>query len=295
MRAPLATFFELRRTFAWNRRCDMPTIRRLSVVALCLCITGVVRAPFIRAQQAATEAPTSAKTWLDKRQALEDYLKIADVIKMEEIGVGVTKPRRAYLAAGGLVDRMAWKTITPGIHDGFWESYKSEIAAYELDKLLGLDMIPPTVERHVKGDLGAAIMWVSPTKSFKELGGPPSPPSLKAAAWNRQLVRAKMFDNLICNIDPNLGNWLVDPSWNLILIDHTRSFTPKKDMVHQMTRIDQELWDKMKALTVESLTPALQKWIGNREIRAIIERRDRMQTVIEKLIATNTEAAVFVR
>jgi hypothetical protein len=39
----------------------------------------------------------------------------------------------------------------------------------------------------------------------------------------------------------------------------------------------------------------LQKWIGNREIRAIIERRDRMQTVIEKLIATNTEAAVFVR
>ena len=78
-------------------------------------------------------------------------------------------------------------------------------------------------------------------------------------------------------------------------IDYTRSFTPKKDMVHQMTRIDQELWDKMKALTVESLTPALQKWIGNREIRAIIERRDRMQTVIEKLIATNTEAAVFVR
>ena len=96
----------------------MPTIRRLSVVALCLCITGVVRAPFIRAQQAATEAPTSAKTWLDKRQALEDYLKIADVIKMEEIGVGVTKPRRAYLAAGGLVD--GWRgRRSPGIHEGF--------------------------------------------------------------------------------------------------------------------------------------------------------------------------------
>jgi hypothetical protein len=273
----------------------MPTIRRLSVVALCLCITGVVRAPFIHAQQAATETPTSAKTWLDKRQAMEDYLKTADVIKMEEIGVGVTRPRRAYLAPGGLVDRMAWKTITPGLHEGFWESYKSEIAAYELDKLLGLEMIPPTVERRVKGDVGAAIMWVSPTKSFKDLGGPPTPPSLKAAVWNRQLVRAKMFDNLIGNIDPNLGNWLVDPSWNLLLIDHTRSFTTKKDMVHQMTRIDQELWDKMKTLTVESLTPALQKWIGNREIRAIIERRDRMQTVIEKLIATNTEAAVFVR
>ncbi len=90
---------------------------------------------------------------------------------MEDIPVGVTKPRRAYLAPGGLTDRMAWKTIRPGIYSGYWESYKSEIAAYELDKLLGLEMIPPTVERRVQGDLGAAVMWVSPIKSFKDLGG----------------------------------------------------------------------------------------------------------------------------
>ncbi len=104
-----------------------------------------------------------------------------------------------------------------------------------------------------------------------------------------------MFDNLICNIDPNLGNWLVDPSWNLILIDHTRSFTTKKDMVHQLTRVDRELWDRMKALTVESLTPALEKWIDKREIGAMIERRDRLQGVIDKLVAAKGEAAVFVR
>ena len=68
---------------------------------------------------------------------------------------------------------MAWKAIKPGRKDGYWESYKSEIAAYELDKLLGLGMIPPTVEKRVKGELGAAVMWASPTKSFKELGGVP--------------------------------------------------------------------------------------------------------------------------
>ena len=273
----------------------MSPLRRVTAVAICLLVTALSLAPFASAQQTAAEATANAKTWLEKRQALEDYLKSAEVVKMEEIGLGVTKPRRAYLAPGGLVDRMAWKTITPGIHGGFWESYKSEIAAYELDKLLGLEMIPPTVERSVKGDLGAAIMWVSPIKSFKDLGGPPTPPSIKAAAWNRQLVRAKMFDNLICNIDPNLGNWLVDPSWNLILIDHTRSFTTRKDMVHKLTHIDRELWDRMKALTVETLTPALEQWIGNREIRAIIERRDRMQAAIDRLVASKTEAAVFAR
>ena len=62
-----------------------------------------------------------------------------------------------------------------------------------------------------------------------------------------------------------------------------------------MTRIDSELWERMKALTVETLTPTLESWIGNREIRGIIERRDRMQTVIDKLVAAKTEASVFVR
>lgn len=273
-------------------------LRRVLIVALFFIVTSVPlfpRAPLATAAQATAETAASAKSWVDRRVEMEDYLRAAVVTKLEEIGLGVTRPRRAYLAPGGLVDRMAWKTIAPGIHSGYWESYKSEIAAYELDKLLGLDMIPPTVERQVNRESGAAIMWASPAKSFKDLGGPPTPPSDKVTKWNRQLIQAKMLDNLIANIDPNLGNWLVDPSWNLILIDHTRSFTTQKDMVHVMTRVDHELWERMKALTVESLTPPLKKWIGNREIRAIIERRDRMQTVIDKLVATKGEAAVFVR
>lgn len=271
--------------------------RALSV-ALFLVFTSAPlfpQAPVATVPQATAEPAASAKTWLDKRQEMEDYLRTAVVTKLEDIGLGVTKPRRAYLAPGGPFDRMAWKTIAPGIHSGYWESYKSEIAAYELDKLLELNMIPPTVEREVHRDRGAAVMWASPIKSFKDLGGPPTPPSDHVARWNRQLIQAKMFDNLIANIDPNLGNWLVDPSWNLILIDHTRSFTTKKEMVHEMTRIDHELWQRMKALTVESLTPALKKWMGNREIRGIIERRDRMQGVIDKLVASRGEAAVFVR
>jgi hypothetical protein len=274
----------------------MPVIARVSFVVLCLVAPGApvsTSAPG-SGHQAAGES-TSSRTWLDRREALENYLKIADVVKVEDIGVGVTKPKRAYLAPGGPIDRIAWKTVRPGMYQGFWESYKSEIAAYELDKLLALDMIPPTVERRVNGELGAAVMWIAPAKSFKELGGPPAAPPDKLAAWSRQLIRAKMFDNLISNIDPNLGNWLVDPAWNLILIDHTRSFTTKKDVVHELTRVDRELWDRMKALTVESLTPALAKWIGNREIRAIVERRDRMQGAIDKLVAAKGDAAVFVQ
>ena len=48
----------------------------------------------------------------------------------------------AKLAPGGPVDAIAWKPIRPGRYTGYWESYKSEIAAYELDKFFGLGHEP---------------------------------------------------------------------------------------------------------------------------------------------------------
>jgi hypothetical protein len=268
---------------------------RIAVVTVPFALTLVLSSAAARPQTGAAAATTNAKTWPGHVQEMEEYLRTAEVVSLENIGTGVTNPKRAHLAPGGPFESMAWKPIRPGIYNGFWESYKSEIAAYEIDKLLGLGMIPPTVERRVKGDLGAAIMWCVPTQSFKQLGGAPTPPPAHLDAWNRQLIRAKMFDNLIANRDPNLGNWLVDPAWNLILIDHSRSLTGVKDRPHQLTRIDAELWDKMKGLTEESLTAAVGQWLGKGEIRAVLERRERMQADIDKLVKEKGEAAVFVR
>jgi hypothetical protein len=251
---------------------------------------------FVLAQTPAAAAPgeaASAKIWLNQRELIESYLKTAEVVGMEEIKVGVTRPKRAKLAPGGPVDAIAFKAVAPGRSTGYWESYKSEIAAYELDKVLGLDMVPPTVEKRVNGSMGAAVMWCTSTKSFKEFGGVPSAPPAHFARWNRQLAKAKMFDNLIGNLDPNLGNWLVDPSWNLILIDHTRAFTTDKSMVHKkMDHIDGELWDKMKARTLEGLTPLLSPWMGKGEIKAILQRRDAMAADFDKQMAANPSFVV---
>jgi hypothetical protein len=231
---------------------------------------------------------------MDRRAEIEEYLKSAPVVEIEELKIGVTRPKRVRLAPGGPVEYMAFKNVPPGRKEGYWESYKSEIAAYELDKVLGLDMVPPTVEKRVKGDLGAAVMWCSPTKSFKDLGGVPKPPGPKVASWIRQLVRAKMFDNLIGNKDPNLGNWLVDPAWNLLLIDHSRAFTSEQTLYHKtMDNIDGELWDRMKALTPEDVTPMLQPLIGKQAIGAMFERRKRMQQQFDKLIAEKGQGVII--
>ena len=232
---------------------------------------------------------TSARTWVGRESELEAYLKSVQPTKIENIGTGVTRPKKATLPPGGPFAMLAWKPIKPGVYSGYQESYKHEIAAYELDKFFGMGMIPPTVEKTIDGEVGAAVMWASPTKSFKDLGGVPGqngvkgPTGVQVPRWIGQVARAKMFDNLIGNTDPNLGNWLVDPEWNLILIDHTRAFTTNKNLYHQLSSVDGALWAKMKALDDASLTSVVGTWLDKSAIKAMLERRDKMQAVVDKL------------
>ena len=124
-----------------------------------------------------------------------------------------------------------------------------------MDKLLGLKMVPPTVEKRVNGDLGAAVLWVKGAQTFKEMGGVPGqkgvkgPPPAHIAYFMKDMTKAKMFDNLIGNIDPNLGNWLLDEEWNIILIDHSRAFTDTKELYHQLIFFDPDLWARSRRST----------------------------------------------
>ena len=267
-------------------------VTRNTSLAVGVCALALAVTPSARLQEADA---VSALTWLGQEDAIEQYIIEADVVGVEDIGIGVTKPKVADLPPGGPVERISFKPIRPGRYDGYWESYLSEIAAYELDKLLQLGMTPPTVEKRIGADLGAAVMWASPTRSFRDLGDTPSPPSTKIGWWNFQLIRAKMFHNLINNEDPNLGNWLVDPAWNIILIDNSRAFTTGSDLVHEFARVDRELWDRMLALDETALDTTLGRWLTDGEIRGILRRRDVMAETIQKMVDARGEQDVFVQ
>lgn len=246
---------------------------------------------------APSPAPYDTRTWLGRNAEMEAYLKTAEMLSFDELSTGVTKPLRAHLPEGGPMKYLVWKTIQPGRYGGYWESYKSEIAAYELDKVLKLDMVPPTVERVYKGVHGAAVMWALNTKNFKDMGAtgaPEAPPALQGA-WSRQIVKAKMFHNLIADIDPNLGNWLVDPSWNLVLVDFSRCFTTEPTLKHELTRVDPDLWKRMQDLTEATLAPAIGQWVGAGERKALLARRDRMQKLVDKLVKERGDTYVFMR
>ena len=265
---------------------------RLVSAALLVLLGGLA---LLSAAAPAQDQAVGAKTWIGRYGEFEEFLENVEVVRMEDIGIGVTASQRCYVAPGGPLEAFAWKPIRPGIYAGYYESYKAEIAAYELDKLLGLDMVPVKVERRIRGDLGAAIMWVENVQSFTDLGGVPRPPNLHIGMWNLQLIRAKMFQNLIYDRDPNAGNWLVDSDWNLILIDHSRAFTSDKKMQNQLTRVDANLWEKMQRLDEATLTDALGEWLNEGQLRAILERRAEMERQIAKLVEDRGEPGVFVR
>jgi hypothetical protein len=181
--------------------------------------------------------------------------------------------------------------LPPGYKSGFMESYKAEIAAYRVDQMLELHRVPPMVERKYDGKVGVAVYWIENTKSW-DAKNPPRGPEPN---WSREIVRMKMLDQLIGNIDRNQGNLIYDADWHLMLIDHSRAFINKKDLkgIAELGSVDRALWAKMQGLTFESLKAGLGEWVNDNELKAMIIRRDLMAKAIEQLVAKKGEGSVF--
>ena len=235
----------------------------------------LVWVPTILGQAQIPSDQPGAKTWVGRNQEIEEYLKTAECVTIRLVAPNLAQ---CTLRPGGPVARMAWKTRPPGIYRGFRESYKTEIAAYELDKLLKVDMVPPTVERQLEGSKGAAQQWV---ENVVDAADPAIPAGESRVRWEGQLVRMTMFDNLIGNRDRNKRNMLRDNAGGLILIDHSRAFGVEPLLYQKMSAIDEAYWARIERLTRAQLDGALQPWLDPQEVNAILERREKMRAEIK--------------
>jgi hypothetical protein len=247
------------------------------------------------ATQAAAPAPVSSKVWIGRYQEYEEFLRTATFERFTGTPVGVLAPRHGYFAGGGLAAGASVKPTPPGRYDGFWESYKAEIAAYKLDRLLELDMVPPTIERTVDRRPSAVQLWVENSRMLKDVQAARTP-FPQTDAWNRQLYRQRVFDDLVANIDSNAGNMLIDAAWNIIKIDHSRAFAPgimTMPFERQRTKIDRQFLDRLKTLDRDTLQREIGPWVEGGAVGALLSRRDTIVRQFERLAATNGEAQVF--
>jgi hypothetical protein len=236
--------------------------------------------------------------------AREMYLMTAKIVRTKGLSMGVTNSVKASMDDGTLQHDAHIQTIdefkarfdgTQGTEMNFRDSYKYNVAAYRIAKLLNLDMVPPSVERKIGGRSSAVTWWVDDVM-MTELDRHKSkhqPPDQNA--WNKQMATVQVFDQLILNVDRNLGNLVITKDWNIWMIDHTRSFRLHKSCpkLGGMRQIDENLLDSLKKLNKAELKSEVGQYLSNVEIDSLLARRDAIVKHFEGRLAQNGPSAVL--
>jgi len=236
----------------------------------------------------------------------ETFLRTAEVIRKKGIGTGITHPDQYTLSDGTRTHRAVWKTIDEfkrgitnleggGVIVDFADSYKHEIASYELDKLVGTGLVPPTVERTLGGKKGSLQLWVEGAlteadRKQKKIA-PPDP-----RAWNEQMYKVRLLHQLTDNTDyRNIRNVLSDPSFRVYAVDCSRGFTIYADLrgEKELVRFSRSVLEALKALDRPTLDAKLGRWLGGPQIEGVLKRRDKIVLLAARLVQERGEAAVL--
>ncbi len=267
---------------------------RLLLLPLTIWIASVIGLP-------AQEEPKLSE------EQMKEFLLKAKVIKFKNTAKGITSPFQLTLTDGTITHDAAFQKVNeykavqefPDGHRemNFRDSYKYDIAAYELAKMLGLgDMMPVTVERKWRGDTGA-ISWWLPVKMDEatRLKKNITPPDVDG--WNKQMYKKRIFAELAYDTDPNLTNVLIGADWQMWFIDFTRAFRTFKELrdarnVNE-SKCERHLLENLRKLDRNELALKTKGYLSKDEVDAVMARRDKIVKIYDDLIAKKGESEVL--
>lgn len=237
-----------------------------------------------------------------QRPEIEQYLNTAKIINAVDIGQGVTKPKRIFIECEKGELSGCWKDVR-GKQKGYLEGWRYEIAAYEMDKLLDLNMIPPTVEREFKGKKGSFQLWMEGGMSdLDRMEGDIKIPESKLMDWSKNKYTMRAFDCLIANEDRTQQNIRYTDDWRMILIDHSRSFRSSKKFTDNLVYgrngilgaklfrvLSRSFVEKIKALDFDTLKEAVGQYLTEKEIKSMLKRKELLLTEIDMMIKEKGE------
>lgn len=229
-------------------------------------------------------------------KGLEGFLRKAAVIAVQKDGTGGrTAPWLVTLAEERVKRRAIFKYIDSPRPSLVPSSYKYEIAAYELTKLLGIDIIPPVIERKVNGRIGSLQVylencWNLKNKERKKLK-PPDPQALANA-----IEEVRVFENLTYDECLNKSDMLIHKdTWKVCRVDFADAFSAAPELIPDcdIVRCSRRLYEGLLQLSEEAVKSSLASYLNPDEINALLARKNLIVAKIKALIEVNGEDAVL--
>jgi hypothetical protein len=236
---------------------------------------------------------------------MEAFLLQADIVDIREAGGGVTGSQRATLTDGVFTHDVHIQSVDiaqlvfkAGRYTelNFKDTYRFNIAGYRLARLLGINVVPMSVERTVNGNVAAVTWWVDDVQMDEQERVKRKTAGPNPIRTSTQLQLMHIWDELIQNRDRNQGNILWTNDWTMWLIDHTRAFRLGDDLQKpdELRRIDRGLLARLKGLTEDSVGKAVADSLHKSEREAVLQRRDRIVKLFEERAGRLGDAAVYV-
>lgn len=233
-----------------------------------------------------------------------EFLRTADVVDVKKISIGINGIYKVQLEKDGVRLWAGFRNVNvtrpPAQHSGrvvnkyFRDAAVFEVAAYRLSRMLGLNAVPPTVQRRLFDSKGTLQLWIENAlmeKARRERNiGPGS-----ATRRIFQLQNMKVFDALIENEDRNLGNMLWDGQWRLWMIDHTRSFRTSSapPTLPMVQACDRHVFARLKALDREAVEEQMDGLLSGWQLKALFKRRAALVDHLEALVQARGESRVL--
>lgn len=184
-------------------------------------------------------------------------------------------------------------------------SYRYNLAAYALDKMIGLNMAATAIARIVDGRQTSIMWWVDDVamdeRSRRQQHVEPSDP----ADWDRQMQAVRVFDELMANeyrsINPEQAmttswdNLLISRDWRIWLIDHARTFRTTHTLEDPagLARCDRQILMLLRKLNRHDFARMLSAYLSPEQLDSLEYRRMLLVQHFDRLIATTGEAAVL--
>jgi hypothetical protein len=238
------------------------------------------------------------------KEQIKHFLLTAKIVDGKPANKGVTETWRLTLSDGTLTHDASFQSIDEhktNVHLAsgrneliYVDSYKYNIAAYALAELLGLDdMLPVYVERRWH-NLGSLSWWLPvEMDELERVKRGIAPPDTDA--WDHQMYKIRVFDQLVYDEDPNRTNTLIGQGFKIWRIDFSRAFRPYKDLRDptDIARCDRQLFEKLKALDANELAEKTKNYLTKDEVKAVMARRDKIVARFQKMISEKGEAQVL--